>query len=183
MLPAAEETYFAISLRHDGPVPGLCSMLILDIAVVGTWQRDRFEAVDAESMTFRLRPIGGKFTSPSRPGLVALRDKLESDGETAGRALARAKEYVRTLAGSSRAVAVVWPGTADGGHVLHYFTHYGSEGSPFQLSTKMSTDELFAQASAVRSAQKLARTAAAQPAAAVRRSPGAVDALDEELAI
>ena len=142
-----DEVYFAVNMRLDGPVPGLCSTHLLELNMVGagrdgqvvklpTHVRDRF-AVE-------LRPIGRLPDFSRNAWMTQESSRLSVEGTPVGEAIVAASAWVRARSENATAVPITWPGGAEGIHLHHYFTWRGDGSNPFAGSAFLNNSELVA---------------------------------------
>ena len=172
------EVYVAVVVRHDGPVPGLCSTLELSLVVAGVSTTSGFRELDDSPMVkLVLKPIGvawkGGFGT-----LSAERSRYEAEGEPAGSAITRAARFLhgelaRLGLPDAHLVPVAWPGTHDASHILHYFRRHSGLVDPFRSSTLHTPEELFALCSQAR--RRLTANPSARRPARVARHTDALD--------
>ena len=144
------ELHVAVVVRHDGPVPGLCSTLQLGFAIAGVDDAGVWtEQKAGPSLALAIKPIGLPWASNSHP-MAAERDRMAMEGEDAGYAITRATAWLNSQIvalgyqpGAIRVVPVTWPGTFDAAHVLHYFNRHNGLQNPFQASGRRTPEELF----------------------------------------
>lgn len=174
------EIYVAVVLRHDGPVPGLCSMLHLGLAVAGIDTTGEVRTLGQyPTTTLALKPVGPTWTSATFTTLMAERSRLESAGEDVGSAITRATQWINAQCAhlgiaEYRVVPVIWPGTFDAAHVLHYFSTFNGLNNPFSQSSRHTAEELFASCAEARRQLTTPVTPRNTPVKSVRP----VDALD-----
>ena len=174
------EIYVAVVLRHDGPVPGLCSMLHLGLAVAGVDTDGQFRSLGQfPATTLALKPVGPSWTNSTFSTLMAERERLESAGEEVGSAITRATQWINSQCArlgiaEYRVVPVIWPGTYDAAHILHYFTTFNGLSSPFTQSSRHTPEELFASCAEARRQLTSPTSPRTTPVKSVRQA----DALD-----
>jgi hypothetical protein len=132
---ARGDHYFSVDVEADGPIPGPYSMLSMGLVVAGRFDGRRFERADVEDPDGRLyvelKPISDRF-DPEALGVSGLdRDRLAVTGEDPALAMTRVARWVRTRAGSDRAVFAAWPLGFDWLFAYWYFVEYSATGSPF----------------------------------------------------
>ncbi len=131
------EAYFAVSLRADGPIPGICSLQVLEMTLVG--QSDGINITTlAPNLRSRfqieMRPLGRPFESASQSWVSAESLRLAVSGIPVGEAMVSASAWVRDAAGARAAVPITWPGGIEGVHLQHYFAWRGDGSNPFSGS-------------------------------------------------
>lgn len=139
------EAYFAVNLRADGPIPGICSLQVLEMTLVGesrNGQVHSFAPHLRSRFQIELRPLGRPFDSASQSWLAAESLRLAASGVPVGEAMVAASGWVRNTADGRHAVPVTWPGGIEGVHLQHYFAWRGDGSTPFRRSQVANNIEL-----------------------------------------
>lgn len=139
------EVYFAVNLRADGPIPGICSVQLLEMTVVGEshdGQLSSLPSVQRTRFQIEMRPLGRPYESTTQSWLSSESLRLAVSGVPVGEAMVAASGWVRNIAGVRAAVPVTWPGGVEGVHLQHYFSWRGDGSSPFSRSQIANNIEL-----------------------------------------
>ena len=140
-----DEVYFAVNMRLDGPVPGLCSTHILELNMVGAGrdgQVVRLPSDVRDRFSVEMRPIGRLPELTRNVWLAQEAARLSTEGTPVGEAIVAAAAWVRNRSMNATAVPITWPGGAEGIHLHHYFTWRGDGSNPFAGSSFMNNSEL-----------------------------------------
>lgn len=141
------ETIVALSLVNDGPVPGLCSSLKIDIALAGIDRPEGFTPAEMVwgkpvKATFLMRPAGVPHRFITNPALTAQRAWHEDHGRPVGEAMRQAVAWLEGYRNGSRLVPAVRLGTFEGAHALFYFKEH-SLNYPFEDSKRRTPEEIY----------------------------------------
>ncbi len=126
-------TWFSVDIESDGPVPGPYSMLSIGIVAINT------RLVDGNPDTFyaELAPLQGASYVPEALAVSGLdRDKLASEGELPGDAMARCHDWVLDVNKSGRPVFIADNPAFDFAFANYYFQMYGPDANPFGWSAR-----------------------------------------------
>ena len=141
------ETIVALSMITDGPIPGLCSSLKLEIALAGIDRPEGFtpgELIWGKPIkaTFLMRPSGIPHKFITNPALTAQRAWHEENGRPVGEVMRQAIAWLESYRNGSRLVPAVRLGTFEGAHALFYFKEH-SLNYPFEDSQRRTPEELY----------------------------------------
>ena len=142
-----DEVYFAVDLRADGPVPGLCSTQRLQLTLVGAGRNGRIVALEPhlrETFSIEMRPIGVMAAHATSSWLQSEVARL-ANAVPAGEATVAAAGWIRDRIATAQAVPITWPGGIEGVHLYHYFTWRGDGSNPFTSSAWANNTQLIAQ--------------------------------------
>lgn len=140
-----DEVYFAVNMRLDGPVPGLCSTHVLELNMVGAGRDGQVVKLPShvrDRFAVEMRPIGRLPELTRNTWLAQEASRLASEGTPVGEAIVAASAWVRARSLNATAVPITWPGGAEGIHLHHYFTWRGDGSNPFAGSAFMNNSEL-----------------------------------------
>jgi hypothetical protein len=139
------ELYFAVNLRADGPIPGLCSVQLLEMTIVGESRDGQVRPLPPHlrnRFQIEMRPLGRPFESSSQSWLSSESQRLAASGVPVGEAMVAASGWVRNVSEGRAAVPVTWPGGVEGVHLQHYFSWRGDGATPFTRSQVANNIEL-----------------------------------------
>jgi hypothetical protein len=142
-----DEVYFAVNMRMDGPVPGLCSTHVLEINMIGVGRDGQIVKLPAhvrDRFSVEMRPIGRLPELVRNTWLASEAARLAAEGTPTGEAIVAAAAWVRARSANATAVPVTWPGGAEGIHLHHYFTWRGDGSNPFAGSVFMNNADIVA---------------------------------------
>jgi hypothetical protein len=130
------DLYFSADVETDGPIPGPYSLLSFGLAVVGSYDGERFERRDPRERTFyrELRPISDGFEDEAMAVNGLDRDRLAREGADPAAAMCEAERWVREVSDGHRPVLVAYPVAFDWAFLYWYFLSFG-ERSPFGHSS------------------------------------------------
>jgi hypothetical protein len=130
------DIYISGDVETDGPIPGPFSMLAFGLAVVGTYDGQRFERFDPRAETFyrELQPISDSFQPEALEVNRLDRDRLLSEGEDPEKAMRDASKWVASIADERRPVLVAYPVAFDWSFLYWYLERF-TGGSPFGYSS------------------------------------------------
>lgn len=180
-----DEVYFAVNMRNDGPVPGLCSAHALEINMVGVGRDGQVVKLPShlrERFSVEMRPLGRIPELTRNTWYAQEAARLTAEGTPVGEAIVSAAAWVRARSENATAVPITWPGGAEGIHLHHYFTWRGDGSNPFDGSAFLNNAELvallLAENTALISGDRAQRAAyAAEAAAAEPLKAGALSVL------
>jgi hypothetical protein len=140
-----DEVYFAVNMRLDGPVPGLCSTHVLELNMVGAGRDGQVVKLPShvrDRFAVEMRPLGRLPELTRNTWLSQEASRLAAEGTPVGEAIVAASAWVRNRSVNATAVPITWPGGAEGIHLHHYFTWRGDGSNPFAGSAFMNNAEL-----------------------------------------
>lgn len=180
MTTVQPDLYISADVETDGPIPGPYSMLSFGLAVVGSYDGQRFERRLGGGETFyrELRPISESFQQEALDVNGLDRDELLSGGAAPEDAMEEAAQWVREYAGDYKAVLVAYPVAFDWSFLYWYFERFAASGSPFGFSSCLDIRTLYQAAAGTVHAESGQR---AMPAALMPTSPHTHNALDDAI--
>ena len=180
MTTVQPDLYISADVETDGPIPGPYSMLSFGLAVVGTYDGQRFERRPGGGETFyrELRPISDSFQQEALDVNGLDRDELLSGGAAPEDAMEEAAQWVREYAGDYKAVLVAYPVAFDWSFLYWYFERFAASGSPFGFSSCLDIRTLYQAAAGTVHAESGQRS---MPAALMPTSPHTHNALDDAI--
>jgi hypothetical protein len=138
------DVYISVDIEADGPIPGIYSMLSFGMTTAGRYDGETFTVDEPTDDTFyaELTPVTDQF-EPDALAVAGLdRDALLRDGEDPATAMARAAEWVDSVAAGSVPVLVAWPAEFDWSFLHWYFIHYLGR-DPFGYASSIDTKAFY----------------------------------------
>lgn len=180
MSAAQPDLYISADVETDGPIPGPYSMLSFGLAVVASYDGQRFDRRPPGGETFyrELRPISERFQNEALDVNGLDREALIRGGMAPEQAMDEAADWVRQHAGDRKPVLVAYPVAFDWSFLYWYFERFAASGSPFGFSSCLDIRTLYQAAAGTVHAES---GQSAMPASLLPASPHTHNALHDAI--